>query len=72
MPQLVALALVGAGLFAGYRWMSRLTSEARDNLRKAEAEARRRNGGTGDEPRDLGALEWDSTAEVYRPRLPKA
>ena len=29
MPQLVVLALVGAGLYAGYRWFTRTTKEIR-------------------------------------------
>ena len=42
MPQLVAIALAGAVLFAGYRWLARETSQVKDAMRAAEEELRRR------------------------------
>jgi hypothetical protein len=62
VPQLMLLALVGAILYAGYRWLSRST-------RQIAAEVRR----TGDalRPRrravDMGRLEYDPVSGVYRP-----
>ena len=69
MPQIVALALIGAGLLAGYRVLSRIAAEAAANLKRAEKEMSRRTG--VDEPRDLGALEWDEKGGVYRPQGPR-
>ena len=44
MPQLIVLALVGAGLYAGYRWFSRTTKEVAAEMRRTEEELRRRRG----------------------------
>lgn len=65
MPQLLALALVGAGLYAGYRWVARSAREvlAESERRTAAARQRHRQG----EPIDRGALVWDESAQVYRP-----
>jgi len=65
MPQLVALAVVGAGLFAGYRWLSRVAGQAAAGVRAAEDEMRRR--ASVEEPRNLGALEFDPASGTYRP-----
>lgn len=63
MPPLVILAIVGAGCFAGYRLFNRVVDSV-EAARRAEAErARARRG----DARDLGALEWDAEAKVYRP-----
>ena len=65
MPQVIALVVAGAGLYAGYRWLSR---EVRRALAAADAQ-----GLTGQAvkparmPKDLGPLEWDEQAGVYRP-----
>lgn len=68
MPPLVVFAVIGAGLYAGYRWYSKLIGPAQqpspadfEQLRK-EAMARMHPS------RDLGTLEWDDAAGVYRPR----
>ena len=42
MPQLVAIAVAGAVLFAGYRWLARETGQIKDAMRAAEEELRRR------------------------------
>jgi hypothetical protein len=65
MPQLIALALIGAGLYAGYRWVVR-TKASLAEMRRAEDELRRRAAG-GALEKDMGALEYDSTSGVYRP-----
>jgi len=65
MPQLVALALLGAGLYAGYRWVVR-TKEGLAEMRRAEDELRQRAAG-GSLEKDMGPLEYDATSGVYRP-----
>lgn len=63
MPPLVILAIVGAGCFAGYKLFNRMLDSA-EAARRAKAERARAPRGTA---RDLGALEWDAEAKVYRP-----
>jgi hypothetical protein len=64
MPHVVALVLLGAGLYAGYRAVARVAGRVRDELEQAEAEAH--------QPvtieKDLGPLEYDPASGVYRPR----
>jgi hypothetical protein len=60
MPQLVTAVFAGAALLAGYKWMKRET------LRQAKATQRARDSRGA---RDLGALVWDETSGVYRPRV---
>lgn len=66
MPQLVILLGVGAGVVAGYKWLSR------EVQRQAEAsrarDERRREAAAGSAARDLGALEWDEASGAYRPK----
>lgn len=66
MPQLVVLALVGAGLYAGYRWFSRAAKEVTAEIRRTEDELRRRAGITLE--KDMGELEYDPASGVYRPK----
>jgi hypothetical protein len=66
MPQLVLLALIGAGLYIGYRWVARLTKEAAAELERARAELR-----AGGRAKDLGALVLDPASGVYRPAKPR-
>ncbi len=56
MPHVIALVVAGAGLYAGYRWVSRVI--ARGQQREAHRVT----------PKDLGNLEYDAKAGVYRPR----
>jgi len=65
MPQLVALALLGAGLYAGYRWVVR-TKESLAEMRRAQDELRRSDAG-GSLEKDMGPLEYDPATGVYRP-----
>lgn len=60
MPQLVGLVLIGAGVVAGYRLITRVLGGAAEKPVAAEASER-----VGE--KDLGALVWDETAKVYRP-----
>jgi type II secretory pathway component PulJ len=66
MPQLIALTLVGAGLYAGYRWFSRATREVAADMQRAQDEMRRRATG-GIFEKDMGRLEFDPVSGVYRP-----
>jgi hypothetical protein len=65
VPQVIALALLGAGLYAGYRWLARTAGEIGAEMRRAEDELTQR--ATGRIEKDLGALEFDPASGVYRP-----
>ena len=65
MPQVIALALLGAGLYAGYRWLARAASDIGAGMRRAEDELAQK--ATGRIEKDLGALEYDRASGVYRP-----
>jgi len=65
-PQLIILALVGAGVYAGYRWLTRAAREIAAEVRRAEDELRRRAAG-GALEKDMGRLEFDPASGVYRP-----
>ena len=65
MPQVIALALLGAGLYAGYRWFARTAGEIGAEMRRAEDELTQK--ATGRIEKDLGALEFDPASGVYRP-----
>jgi hypothetical protein len=64
MPQIVAAVLIGAGIAAGVRWI------AREVMRAAQGsvghDEPKRQPVTA-APKDLGTLEWDAKAGVYRP-----
>lgn len=66
MPQIVAIAFVGAGLYAGFRWVSRVAAEAAERVRQGEAEIRQRAAKAA-APKDLGRLELDPSSGEYRP-----
>jgi hypothetical protein len=57
------LALIGAAGIAGYRIVSSLLGGSKSPARK-QANAMRR---ATNPARDLGNLEWDEAAGVYRP-----
>jgi hypothetical protein len=66
VPHLIALALVGAGLYAGYRWLWRTTQEIATEVERTQDELRRRAAGVPVQ-KDMGRLEYDPVAGVYRP-----
>ncbi|MGE3066074.1 MAG: hypothetical protein AB7K67_10840 [Hyphomicrobiaceae bacterium] len=70
MPQVIAIAVLGAGLYAGYRWLTRAGGMLTAELNRAEEELRRRAARASGElvEKDLGALEYDAEAGVYKPR----
>jgi hypothetical protein len=64
MPQVIAAMVVGASVYAGFKWLSKLLGEAQDAATRME-EARRRNPRqTSHTPKDLGALEHDPETGV--------
>lgn len=62
---MIAGAGIGAAIYAGYRWLSR---EIMKRAAEVQREARQRQQRTAEAPKDLGALEWDDRAGVYRPQ----
>ncbi len=68
MPPLIFLAVVGAGCYAGYRLFSKLIAQAQTPNRSETDRIRREARAAAGATRDLGELEWDETAGVYKPR----
>jgi hypothetical protein len=66
VPQLVVLALLGVGAYAGYRLILRASREIAAELRRTSEELA---GGSSPAQveRDLGSLEFDAKSGVYRP-----
>ena len=67
MPHVVAAVLIGAGVAAGMKWLAKEMSRASEAARDA-AERMTSNTSLKSMPKDLGYLEWDADAGVYRPR----
>jgi type II secretory pathway component PulJ len=65
VPQVIVLALLGAGAYMGYRWVVRTSREIAAEMQRAQDELRR--GALPHVERDLGRLEYDSQSGVYRP-----
>jgi hypothetical protein len=65
VPHVIALTLLGAGLFAGYRWFTRTAREIGAEMRRAEDELRQH--ATGRIEKNLGTLQYDPASGVYRP-----
>ncbi|AGK59245.1 hypothetical protein HYPDE_37868 [Hyphomicrobium denitrificans 1NES1] len=63
MPPVMFLALIGAAGIAGYRIVSNLLEGSKSSGRKQANGMRRATAPA----RDLGKLEWDEDAGVYRP-----
>jgi hypothetical protein len=70
MPQLALVVLAGAGIYAGYRWLSRkMQAQLREAQRMmAEMEERERARTQGGRVKDLGDLDYDPETRVYKPR----
>lgn len=64
MPQLAVLALVGAGLYAGYRWFARTSERIAAEVKRTEDELRQR---AHVAIKEMGTLEYDPASGVYRP-----
>ena len=80
MPQVILLAALGAGLYAGYRAIVRAGAAMSAELKRSDDELRQRTSaqrsGRPDEKdpytkdpytKDLGALEFDPRSGVYKP-----
>jgi hypothetical protein len=65
VPQVIVLALLGAGFYAGYRWLARTAGEIGEQMRRTEDEMGQKASGRIE--KDLGALEFDPASGVYRP-----
>jgi hypothetical protein len=65
VPQLMLLALAGAGIYAVYRWFWRPARMIVAEVRRAEDEIRRAAGLSLE--KDMGRLEYDPISGVYRP-----
>ena len=65
MPHMIALALLGAGVYAGYRWLKRTVHEIEAQMRRTEVELRQK--ATGRIEKDMGTLEYDLVSGVYKP-----
>lgn len=68
MPQLFFLAMVGTGLYTGMRWAANILAAQAEAAQRHAEELRRKAEAERLTPKDLGTLEWDATAGVYRPR----
>ena len=73
MPPLILLAVVGAGCYVGFKFFSKLVEQAQtpsrsDKLRSDAERARQEARAATAKTRDLGELEWDEKAGVYKPR----
>lgn len=65
MPQIVAAVLIGAGIAAGVKWIAREVARAAQGARVGQAGPTPQP--VTSAPKDLGKLEWDAQAGVYRP-----
>jgi hypothetical protein len=65
VPQFVIMALVGAGLYVGYRWLTQATQEITADVKRKEDDLRRR---AAILEKDMGVLEYDPATGVYRPK----
>jgi hypothetical protein len=65
MPQVIALALLGAGVYAGYRWFAHAAREVGERMQRRDEELRQP--ATERIEKNLGALEYDPVTDVYRP-----
>lgn len=65
VPQLVIAAMLGAGLYAGYRYIARTAQKMADDARRAQEDLMRQ--ATGAVEKNLGNLEYDPGTGVYRP-----
>ena len=68
MPQLIILAAVGLGAYAGYRWVRAKGREAVLKASRAAARPAASAGMPSDRARNAGDLVWDEEKGVYRPR----
>ena len=65
MPQLFGIMVIGAGIYAGYKAVVRISGRMRDELRRTDDEMRKAAADAAE--KDLGALVLDPESGVYRP-----
>jgi hypothetical protein len=66
MPHVIVAVLIGAGIGAGMKWLTREWSRAAEAARMAHEQMMHASP-LKVAPKDLGALVWDADAGVYRP-----
>lgn len=66
MPHVIAAVLIGAGVAASVKWITKEMARAAEAARAAHEQMTSRNP-LQSVPKDLGTLEWDAVAGVYRP-----
>jgi len=65
MPQVFVAALLGAGLYASYRWLAKASRLMAEEMQRTQDELAQRAAGRVE--KNLGALEYDPATGVYRP-----
>ena len=65
MPHLLIAAVLGAGLYAGARFLSRAARKMADEARRTQDELMRQAAGAVE--KNLGNLEYDPATGVYKP-----
>jgi len=68
MPQVLLALAAAAGFVAAARKIAALIDQHASGPHGRTAEETRVRTAASDRARDLGALEWDETSGVYRPR----
>ena len=67
-PSSIVMALIGAGLYAGYRWMHTRSGRNHSRMHRAEDELQATRGQAAASRRTWAALEYDPATGVYRPQ----
>jgi hypothetical protein len=68
MPHVFGAVLIAAGVFAGARWLARTIAEQAQEAARVAEELQRRAARVPRPVKDLGALEYDASDKVYRPK----
>lgn len=71
MPQVMLLAAIGAGIYAGYRALVHAGEKLAAELKRGDDEQRAHAAAAEKSvmEKDLGSLEYDPRSGVYKPRL---
>ena len=69
MPPFLPVILAGAALYGAYKWAQRQMAV---QVMRADEARRQKCQQSAGVPRDLGTLEFDPEAKVYRPRNGRA
>ncbi len=68
MPQVIAVMIAGAGIYAGFKWLSRAFEHHVEEAERRAEELSRRAADAARVTKDLGTLEYDPVSRVYKPR----